>query len=83
MHVKVAMYCLQSDFLKSAIAIESKEMQQECLKKFTKKQAKEIDDLHYKLKTFIDFIGADEDDVQALFNQFDDARKYVESVKGS
>ena len=26
---KVAMYCLQSDFLKSAIAIESKEMQQE------------------------------------------------------
>ena len=83
LHHKVAMYCLQSDFLKSAIAIESKEMQQECLKKFTKKQAKEIDDLHYKLKTFIDFIGADEDDVQALFNQFDDARKYVESVKGS
>ena len=83
LHHKVAMYCLQADFLKSAIAIEDNRMQEFCLNKFTKKQAKEIDDLHYKLKAFIDFIGADGDDVQALFNQFDDARKYVESLTSS
>ena len=80
---KVAMYCLQVDFLKSAIAIENKEMQQTCLKKFTNKQTSEIDNLHYKLKSFIDFIGADEDDVDVLFNQFVNARNYVEKVKDS
>ena len=82
-HHKVKTYVLQTDFLKSAIAIEDHEMKNICMGKFSKKQADEIRNVHNRLKTFVGLIDADSDDIDVLFNQFVNAENYVESVKGS
>lgn len=82
-HHKVKTYVMQTDFLKSAIAIEDKKMQDVCMGKFTKQQVDEIRNVHHRLKTFHELLNADADDVDVLFNQFVNAEKYVESVKDS
>ena len=80
---KVEMYLLQVSFLKSAKESDNDGMVEICLKLFTKKQSGEIKNLHDKLESLVEFIGADDHDVQTLFKQFVDAQNYVESVKGS
>ena len=79
---KVEFYLMQVDLLKSAIAIESDDMQHVCLSKITKKQSKEIKSLHKKLKSMIEFVEVDDHHVELLFNQFHDAENYVESLNG-
>lgn len=79
---KVEFYLMQVDFMDSAIAIENEDMQHVCLNKITKKQAGEIKSLHKKLKRMMEFVEVDDHHVELLFNQFHDAEKHVESLKG-
>lgn len=78
---KVEFYLMQVDFLKSAISIESDDMQHICLSKFTKKQSSEIKGMNRKLQSLMEFLEVDDNHVGMLFNQFHDAEKYVESLK--
>ena len=78
---KIETYLLRYGFLVSAMTIDNQDLVDNCLKGITKKSGDEIVKVHNQLIRLMDYVGVEDNQVDVLFKQFDDARNHVLSLK--